>query len=105
MQGKHLIPIPKQWPESNIYLVEIAEKKVCISRIEGMYYAYTDKCPHAGVSFSDGGVLINKCVVVCPLHAYKFNIKNGRNITDEGYRLRTYVVNPYDEIHLEIFLY
>jgi len=28
--------------------------------------------------------------VVCPLHRYRFNIKNGRNTSGEGYYLKTY---------------
>ena len=30
--------------------------------------------------------------IVCPLHGYKFNLQNGRNITGEGYFLKLFPV-------------
>jgi 3-phenylpropionate/trans-cinnamate dioxygenase ferredoxin subunit len=30
--------------------------------------------------------------IVCPLHRYKFALSNGRNISGEGYYLKTYTV-------------
>jgi 3-phenylpropionate/trans-cinnamate dioxygenase ferredoxin subunit len=30
--------------------------------------------------------------VVCPLHRYKFDLKNGRNISGEGYYLKNWPV-------------
>ena len=30
--------------------------------------------------------------IVCPLHRYKFNLETGRNVTGEGYFLKTYPV-------------
>jgi 3-phenylpropionate/trans-cinnamate dioxygenase ferredoxin subunit len=29
---------------------------------------------------------------VCPLHKYKFALKNGYNVTGEGYNMRTYPI-------------
>lgn len=101
----YLVPIPLEWPVNNIYQISIAEKNICISKLENTYYGYTDVCPHAGVLLSESGSLVKECIIVCPLHGYKFNIKNGRNITDEGYKLKTYLVKPYSVTHLEIFLY
>lgn len=97
------IRIPDNWPSNNIYSIEIADKKLCISKVDNDYYAYSALCPHGGVHFSDGGVLIKNCVIVCPLHNYKFDVKNGRNISNEGYKLKTFSVNVVDK-HLEIIL-
>lgn len=101
----HPIQLPTVWPDNNIFVVEIDEKKICISKLEKQYYAYTDVCPHAGVSLSDGGVLVKECIIVCPLHSYKFDIKTGRNITDEGYKLKTYPVRMNNDQLLEINIY
>jgi 3-phenylpropionate/trans-cinnamate dioxygenase ferredoxin subunit len=30
--------------------------------------------------------------VVCPLHKYRFELQRGRNVSGEGYRLKTYPV-------------
>jgi 3-phenylpropionate/trans-cinnamate dioxygenase ferredoxin subunit len=30
--------------------------------------------------------------IVCPLHRYRFDVSNGRNVSGEGYYLKTYPV-------------
>ncbi|WP_447640906.1 MULTISPECIES: Rieske (2Fe-2S) protein [Chitinophagaceae] len=101
---KNWIPIqlPTIWPSTNIFLVEVEGKKICISKVENRFYAYTDVCPHAGVSLSDGGWLVKECIIVCPLHNYKFNIKTGRNTSEEGYKLRIYPIREIDNQTIEI---
>ncbi len=99
------VQIPAIWPSNNIFLVEVSGKKICITRIENRFYAYRDFCPHAGVSFSDGGVLVKDCIIVCPLHGYKFNIKTGRNINEEDYKLKTYPTRTLYNQTLEIKMY
>jgi nitrite reductase/ring-hydroxylating ferredoxin subunit len=55
------------------------------------YYACARKCPHAGVLL-DGGYIDAHDNIVCPSHRYKFSLKNGRNVTGEGYFLKTFPV-------------
>jgi len=74
-------------------LVEISlgEKKVCIIKWKDEIKACAEKCPHAGAKMVNGylDALGN---IVCPLHKYKFNLEKGRNVTGEGYFLKTYIV-------------
>ena len=74
-----------------IKLVEPNGKKVCITKFQDNWFAFTGVCPHAGGLLSEGYVDMTGNVV-CPLHRYKFNIKNGRNESGEGYFLKTYPV-------------
>ena len=80
-----------QWQENGLGMVEIKGKKVCIAKIQEEFYGFAPKCPHAGGMLSEGylDALGN---IVCPLHRYKFSIKNGRNTSGEGYALKTYTV-------------
>jgi nitrite reductase/ring-hydroxylating ferredoxin subunit len=66
-------------------------KRICIAKWQNGYYAFAQKCPHASGLFSGGfiDVLGN---VVCPLHGYKFCLKNGRNVSGEGYYLKQWPV-------------
>jgi nitrite reductase/ring-hydroxylating ferredoxin subunit len=72
---------------NNIAEVTADGKPVCVGRYNGELFAFAPKCPHAGGFFIDGYIdaLDN---VVCPLHRYKFCLKNGRNVTGEGYYLK-----------------
>jgi len=67
--------------------VEVAGKKMCIGKYNEEIFAFAYKCPHAGGTLAEGyiDVLGN---IVCPVHGYKFNLKNGRNVSSEGYYLR-----------------
>lgn len=66
-------------------------KKVCLARYQDKLFACAAKCPHAGGLMSAGFVdsLGN---IVCPLHRYRFSLDRGRNVSGEGYYLKTYPV-------------
>ena len=77
--------------ENNIAELEVAGKKICIARFEDSLFAFTSKCPHASGFLAEGYIdaLGN---VVCPVHRYKYSIKNGRNVSGEGYYLKHWPV-------------
>ena len=81
---------------NNLVQVVVAEKNICIARGRDNLYACAPKCPHAGGVMADGFIdALNN--IVCPLHRYKFSLKNGRNISGEGYHLVTYPVQKTEE--------
>ena len=71
--------------------VDVDGKMICVSWKNDQIAAFTAKCPHAGGTLADGYIdqLGN---IVCPLHRYKFCLKNGRNVSGEGYFLKTFPV-------------
>ncbi len=80
---------------NNLLEIEVASKKICIARGKELY-ACTSKCPHAGGIIADG-FIDDSDVVTCPLHRYKFSLQNGRNISGEGYYLKTYPIEQTDD--------
>lgn len=72
------------------------EKTVCIGRYKDELFAFAPKCPHASGFFIDGFIdaLGN---VVCPVHRYKFCMKNGRNVSGEGYYLKHWNVEVRED--------
>jgi nitrite reductase/ring-hydroxylating ferredoxin subunit len=81
---------------NNIAVAEANGKKICIGKFNNDIFAFAYKCPHAGGIMADGyiDVLGN---VVCPLHRYKYDMKNGRNVSGEGYYLKHWPVEIRDE--------
>lgn len=76
---------------NNIGETEAGGKKMCIARFNGQAFAFARKCPHAGGWLSEGYIdALGQ--VVCPLHRYKFDLKNGRNTSGEGYFLKHWPV-------------
>lgn len=77
-------------------IVEADGKKITLARIHEELFVFAYKCPHASGILADGFIdgLAN---VVCPLHRYKYNMRNGRNVSGEGYYLKTYHVEKRDD--------
>jgi nitrite reductase/ring-hydroxylating ferredoxin subunit len=76
-----------QFATNNIACVEVQGKKICIGKFQGQVFAFAYHCPHAG-GFLLSAEIDQSGNLVCPMHQYKFDMKNGRNVTGEGYHLR-----------------
>lgn len=82
--------------DNQLAIADAKGKKICIGKHADAYFAFAYSCPHAGGILADGYIdaMGN---VVCPLHRYKFNMKTGRNVTGEGYYLKTWPVEIRNE--------
>lgn len=81
--------------------LEVNGKTICMVLHHGKIFACAQKCPHAGALLANGH-LDGLGNLVCPLHKYKFSPQNGRNISGEGYHLKTFEVEQTAE---GIFVY
>lgn len=79
------------WQENNLAVAEAGGKKITVARVGGEVRGCAYKCPHASGILADGFIdaMGN---IVCPLHRYKFNLINGRNVSGEGYYLKVYAI-------------
>ena len=59
----------------NMMKVEIAGKQICISNLDGKYYAIGNRCTHMECLLSDGELEGEN--VTCPCHGSVFNLKTG----------------------------
>lgn len=76
--------------------VLVRGKRICVARAGATkpgdrMYACAATCPHAGGRMA-GGWLDERGNIVCPLHRYQFSLANGRNVSGEGYHLKTWTV-------------
>jgi nitrite reductase/ring-hydroxylating ferredoxin subunit len=74
---------------NDLAIVEVNGHKLTLARFHDQLYAFAYKCPHAAAILAHGYVDV-KGNVVCPLHQYRYNCANGRNVSGEGYRLKTW---------------
>jgi 3-phenylpropionate/trans-cinnamate dioxygenase ferredoxin subunit len=70
---------------------EAGGKQFCLVRKGDQVHACAQRCPHAGARMAEGH-LDARGNLVCPLHRYRFDVSNGRNVSGEGYWLKTYPV-------------
>lgn len=91
-EGLHDFP----WTDNKLCEIEVKGKTICIAQHKEEVFACAHKCPHAGGHMADGflDALGN---IVCPLHRYKFSVSNGRNVSGEGYYLKTYPVEKRED--------
>ncbi len=84
------------WQGNNLCEVQVKDKIICIARKGDEVFACAHKCPHAG-GYMAGGFVDALSNIVCPLHRYKFSLQNGRNVSGEGYYLKTYPVEVRED--------
>ena len=81
---------------NNLTSFEVDGKEVCLAKTGDELAACAIRCPHAGGDMSQG-FLDKNGNIVCPIHRYVFNLKSGRDVSGEGYFLKTYPVNITEE--------
>ena len=76
--------------------IEVDGMSICVGLFQEELKACAAKCPHASGKMVSGFIdpLGN---IVCPLHRYKFSLKNGRNVSGEGYFLKIYPIEERED--------
>jgi len=59
-------------------LIELDDKKILLTKVEGNYYAISNKCPHMGGSLYKG--TLQDGVITCPRHGAKYDAKTGKGL-------------------------
>jgi nitrite reductase/ring-hydroxylating ferredoxin subunit len=62
--------------EGEIAEARAGEEQIAIYNVDGTFYATSNVCTHAFALLSDGW--LDGDVVECPLHAGRFDVKNGK---------------------------
>jgi len=79
----------------------VGGRRLCLGRASEGYFAIDDTCPHAGGSLSEGIVAGED--VICPLHAYAFDVRSGHCPDDPACSIRAYAVREHQG-YLEVRL-
>jgi nitrite reductase (NADH) small subunit len=70
---------------------DIGDRRVAVFRTRGgELYATQAACPHKGGPLADG--IVGGGTVICPLHAYKYDLKSGQPLGNGCPALQTYRV-------------
>jgi nitrite reductase (NADH) small subunit len=78
--------------------VEVAGRQVALFHTSEGFLAVDNRCPHPGGPLADG--IVNGTAVVCPLHAWKFDLLSGigTNHPESPVSLITYPTRTEDGI-------
>jgi 3-phenylpropionate/trans-cinnamate dioxygenase ferredoxin subunit len=92
--ANHISEIP--FGDNNLAEVNADGKIICMGKVGEEIFAFARKCPHASGLLANGSIDPSGNVV-CPVHRYKFCMKNGRNVTGEGYYLKHWKVETRED--------
>jgi len=77
-------------PAGEALCVQIADRRIAVFNVDGVFHAVDDECPHEGAPLSDGYIAAG--CVTCPHHAWEFDLKTGAFEDDPEVCLQTYDV-------------
>ncbi len=89
------------WQENKLAIVEVNGKKITLANHQQKVFAVAYKCPHANALMAEG-YIDGVGNIVCPLHRFKFSLDKGRNVSGEGYYLKTFPIEHRED---GIFVY
>lgn len=67
---------------------KVQGKDIALFWIDQQCYALENACYHQGAPIHDGEV--KDCIVTCPWHSWKFNLKTGECTRDDSLIMKTY---------------
>ena len=66
--------------EGNVRELTVAGRALCVANVDGKISVLDGICPHEGGPLGEGSIEGGK--VVCPWHAYAFDLQTGANEED-----------------------
>jgi nitrite reductase (NADH) small subunit len=79
-------------------VVRIGDQEIAVFNLGDRFFAVENRCPHRGGPLADG--IVSGNTVVCPLHAWKFNLETGAGVsaTSQGSCVRAFPTRVQDGI-------
>lgn len=82
--------------EGGLMAVEVDGEPVCLAKVDGAVYAFTDNCTHISGPLNEGD--LEGCVLTCPWHGAQFDIRTGKVLRGPARQnIMTYPVKIADD--------
>jgi|SRR6185312_10228685 len=62
--------------EGETFPIEVDGEPVCLAKVEGTVYAFTDNCTHISGPLNQGG--LDGHMITCPWHGAQFDVCTGK---------------------------
>jgi nitrite reductase/ring-hydroxylating ferredoxin subunit len=62
--------------DGELMVVEVDDEPVCLAKVDGAVYAFTDNCTHISGPLNEGE--LDGEVLTCPWHGAQFNVRTGK---------------------------
>ena len=84
----HRIGLASDFKPGSLRGMRVESHRLCIGHGDTGPFAVEDTCPHAGGSLSEG--MVEGREVICPLHAWGFDVTTGISPEDPSCKLVVY---------------
>jgi nitrite reductase (NADH) small subunit len=75
-------------------VVEAEGKTLALFNVDGAFYALDNDCAHRGGPLGEGD--LDGTVVVCPWHAWRWDVKTGANVNNPAVKMPCFPVSVAD---------
>lgn len=105
-------------PSGGRLIVQVGRHSVGVFNVDGKYFAFMNRCPHAGAPLCLGRItgmveargpgydvvrVRDKELLRCPWHAWEFELETGRSVSNPRIRAKTFPVLVEDgHVTLEV---
>ena len=72
-------------PPGEVKIVRAGRLVIGVFNVDGEYYAIEDRCSHDDGPLAEGEFEPEECVVVCPRHGSRFDLRTGRPLSLPAY--------------------
>jgi len=89
----------EEFPPGSVKIVNAGELAIGVFNCDGDLLAIEDRCSHDDGPLAEGDWEPDECIVVCPRHGSRFDIRSGRPLTLPAYEpVDTYPVHVVDGV-------
>jgi nitrite reductase/ring-hydroxylating ferredoxin subunit len=80
----------------------VEETEIAVFKIKNEIYALSNICPHQHTALIYDGFIEDE-FVVCPMHGWKFNIRNGKQPTGQNGLNSFPIMVINDEVYVKVY--
>ena len=73
---------------------EVAGRAIAVFNVDGAFFAIDNECSHRGGPLGDGD--LEGKVVLCPWHAWRWDVTTGANVNNPAVKVACYPVTERD---------
>jgi len=81
-------------PVGEARVVEAEGKALALFNVDGAFYALDNACSHRGGPLGEGD--LDGAAVICPWHAWRWDVKTGANVNNPAIRMPCFPVSVDD---------
>ena len=79
----------------------VGDRIVALYNVQGQFYALDGICPHQGGPLGQGS--LDGCIVTCPWHGWRFDVRSGQHQTNQSVKHKTFPVKlEGDEVLVDL---